>query len=300
MVWIKKLFEFQNVGSIEDDFEKTLQQLDEQSCHRKEIKGNSKRHSAVDHNSKSSESFKKTLKQLDEQESFQQKEVQSSPKHHSAVDPKPKPNENSPPEKKPSKEIPVKETSSSKLSSKLKRFEFGKRGHDIHTDLSGSCQDERNELQHKDKKVKLESHEKEKISRDKRGSPNKKESLQKDIRTKSEQVKSIKDEKSETDSKKVSGQSSKEEETSLKEEKKGVKVKEKPSTSEKKVTPKKPAKQDTQAPDTTPQDEKKKAARNSYLKFLHRSGPANPGSKSIPEVKLCFSLYKFIKNKSGI
>ncbi|XP_063867736.1 replication factor C subunit 1-like isoform X2 [Scylla paramamosain] len=264
--------------SSEKAFEKTLQQLDEgEDKQFKESKGSSKQRSAADHSSKSSENFQKTLKQLDEQKSHYHKEGKTIPKHPSVEEPKPKPNENSPPEKKPSKEIPTKQSAASKLSSKLKRFEFGKRDH-------GSCQNEGDELQHKDKKVKLESEEKEKIPRDKRDSPHKKASPQKDINVKSEQTKSIKEEKIDTGPKKVSGPSSKER-TYPKEEKKEVLVEEKHSMQEKKVTPKKPAKENTQAPDTTPQDEKKKTARNAYLKFMQRSGPANPGSKEIPEGK---------------
>ncbi|MPC45974.1 Replication factor C subunit 1 [Portunus trituberculatus] len=265
-----------NNDSSEKAFEKTLQQLDEEDFEiLKEIKESSKHRSAVDHSSKSSESFEKTLKQLDEQKTHH-KEVKASPKHSSVAEPKPKPNENSPPEKKTAKEIPAKQSTASKLGSKLKRFEFGKRDH-------GGCQNE-DELQHKDKKVKLVSEEKERMPKYKRDSPQKKTSPQKDIKVKSEQKKSTKEEKIDTDSKKVSGQSSKEG-ISQKEDKKDVQMKERHIVPEKKVTPKKAVKENTQAPDTTPQDEKKKAARDAYLKFRQRSGPANPGSKEIPEGK---------------
>lgn len=262
-----------NSDSSDKEFEKTLQQLDdEESKQFKESKGKSKHHSVADHSSKSSESFEKTLKQLDEQKSRHRKEVKTSPKRPSVEEPKPKPNENSPPEKKPSKEIPAKQSTASKLSSKLKRFEFGKRDH-------GSCQNEEDELQHKDKKVKLESEEKERMPKDKQDSPHKKASPHKDIKVKSEQTKTIKEDKLDTDSRRGSGASSKEG-TSQKEDKKETQVKEKHS-----VTPKKSGKEDTQASEATPQDEKKKAARDAYLKFRQRSGPANPGSKEIPEGK---------------
>ena len=212
----------------------------------------------MDHNSKSGESFIKTLEQLDERETHRRKEAKATPRREAVEDPKPKLNENSPPEKKPSKETPPKETTANKLSSKLKRFQFVKEDND--------AQKEGDELQHKDKKVKLESTEKEKIPRDKKPTPKKKESTQADVKAKSEHLKNIKDENVDAHSKKASKESIKEERT--------------PQKEEKKVTPKK---EDTQAPHATPDDDKKKTA---YMKFLRRSGPANPGSKSIPEVTL--------------
>lgn len=197
------------------------------------------------------------------------------------MEPKPKPNENSPPNKKPPKDSPhkekhSKETLSSKLSSKLKGFEFKKRDHDGSGDSAKVCKDE-SELQHKNKKVKLEPHDKEKPPKDARDSYIRKETPQKEVKTKHEQV------KSEKESQKVSGHSSKGEKLSpIKKEEENKTSN--PVATPKKVTPKKSVKEDSQPGDTTPQDEKKQAARNSYLKFLKRSGPANPGSKPIPEV----------------
>lgn len=233
--------------------------------------------------------FEKTLKQLDKEQSRPRKEVKSSPKHHPVVEPKPKPNENSPPNKNPPKDSSIKEkhskeTLSHKLSSKLKGFEFKKRDHDGSGDSSKNCKDE-SELQHKDKKAKLEPYDKEKPPKDTRDSYDvKKETPQKEVKTKTEQVKSVKEENSEKESKKASGHSSKGAKISPVKKEEESKTGN-PTATPKKVTPKKPTKEDSQPGDTTPQDEKKQAARNSYLKFLKRSGPANPGSKSIPEGK---------------
>lgn len=204
------------------------------------------------------------------------------------MEPKPKPNENSPPNKNLPNDSPHKEkpkaTLSSRLSSKLKGFEFKKRDHDGPSD---SSKDESSELQHKDKKARLEHCDKEKPPKDKKDSPFKKETPQKEVKIKTEEGKSVREEKSEKNSKNVSRHSSKGEKISPVKKDNEIKT-EKATATPEKVTPKKPTKEESQAVDTTPQEEKKMAARNSYLKFLKRSGPANPGSKSIPEVSIVF------------
>lgn len=123
----------------------------------------------------------------------------------------------------------------------------------------------------------MELKEKEKHPEVSKGTPSKKEVK------KAEQEKNVREEKGEKESMNVSKYSSKGDKVSpVKKEK----IKTEKQTTAQEVTPQKSAKEDSQPVDTTPQDEKKKAARDSYLKFLKRSGPANPGSKSIPEVNL--------------
>ncbi|XP_071552942.1 replication factor C subunit 1 [Panulirus ornatus] len=196
-------------------------------------------------------------------------------------DEKPKPNENSPPNKNP-----VQSTVSSKLSSKLKAFQYNKgtdgenRNHyrdgreDRGKETVQSLGTLKQKISEKDVKTEgkkyIESPSKEVKSFKKEEKITKKEKQRKEERV-------IKKEK------RILDENIKTESVSLMKHfpdaiiEAAVKV-------EKKVTPEKTntSKITTEA-DITPQDEKKKHSREAYFKFLRRSGPANPGSKEIPE-----------------
>ncbi|XP_037773561.1 replication factor C subunit 1-like [Penaeus monodon] len=205
------------------------------------------RDSSIDDNS--DDDFEKTLEQLDRQQQHASKRPKQETKSPSGKETKPKPNENSP----PNKDSP-KGGLASKLSAKLKES----------TDIK-AIKDEKTTPQ-KDKE-KLHSHEKKKKY---------KAEKHEDVQSPNEKDKNIIAEKKERIS-------PKKEKITPKKEKGNPSDKEALSVVKKK-TPKKSETSESEEVGSTPQpEEKKKNSKAAYLKFLQRSGPSNPGSKEIPE-----------------
>ncbi|XP_037773118.1 replication factor C subunit 1-like [Penaeus monodon] len=211
------------------------------------LKRKKSRDSSIDDNS--DDDFEKTLEQLDRQQQHASKRPKQETKSPSGKETKPKPNENSP----PNKDSP-KGGLASKLSAKLKES----------TDIK-AIKDEKTTPQ-KDKE-KLHSHEKKKKY---------KAEKHEDVQSPNEKDKNIIAEKKERIS-------PKKEKITPKKEKGNPSDKEALSVVKKK-TPKKSETSESEEVGSTPQpEEKKKNSKAAYLKFLQRSGPSNPGSKEIPE-----------------
>lgn len=201
---------------------------------------------------------------------------------------------------------------SSKLSARFKAFECKKREYDEANTTKDMSTKEDPELLHRDKKMKVAPSEKEESSeesvikeeknrgkeREKKHGKMKKEDSR-NITPKKEKKKSPSkavDETKETTTRKVTPK--REIKDTPKKEHKSKPGKRLSSNIEievKKETPKKESPKKVEGgtnghtkEELTPQDEKKKNAREAYLKFLRRSGPANPGSKVIPEVRSWF------------
>ncbi|XP_068241805.1 replication factor C subunit 1 [Palaemon carinicauda] len=250
----------------------------------------------------SDEDFKKTLKELEETRKKEKdslhkqkdkfKEITPKKTKHEAKsishnEEKPKPNENSPPKEKSNKN-----SLSTKLSSMANKIEK--------KDKHGGEREERNqevtphkEKKHDHRKEGSYSHEKKRKHSDSndgdgkiKRTPDKNDNVHKKQKfeglVKQEEVKTPKRELH--DSSKKEKKDEKNDATPAKESNENGKEKSPKKEKQERVSPiKKEIMSDIE---TTPvAEEKKKNARASYLKFLQRSGPSNPGSKIIPEGK---------------
>ncbi|KAK4324456.1 hypothetical protein Pmani_004904 [Petrolisthes manimaculis] len=247
--------------------------------------------------------FSKTLAQLDEEETHKPKKPISDSKA-SHNEEKPKPNENSPPNKIKPEEKHSNLSQSSKLSARFRAFECRKREHEEASIPKSTKEDPK--LLHRDKKIKLASTEKiveskdesvtkkdshkEEKARDKEREKKKSDEVR-GITPKKEKKESpwkVKDEAKKTTENKITPK--KEIKESSKKKPKNTPGKKLSSDIEIEVKKESPKKVDDGSnghteQESTPQDEKKNNAREAYMKFLRRSGPANPGSKVIPEGK---------------
>lgn len=254
--------------------------------------------------------FDKTLQQLDEQQSTHKKARLESASP-SRSEEKPKPNENSPPNKNP----PQKGIAS-KLSAKLKEFECKKRDYsDQEKSSEHDGKFETRDKVHSPEKLRQDSREVVMKSDSKiLKSLNKEESLKytedrsqkgdrKEEHIHKTQDKVIKEEKKvRTHENSEKGTPKKDTANTAESYSKDKKISpkkdkvysggEKTIKEEKNVTPVKSKKTDDSSQiNSTPQDDKKQQARTAYMQYLRRSGPANPGSKLIPEVRQICSMY---------
>ncbi|XP_064079076.1 replication factor C subunit 1-like [Macrobrachium nipponense] len=278
-----------------DDFAKTLQELDEKK---------NKEKSSSQHEKK--DDFAKTLQELDEKRNKEKyssqhekkekskditpKKTKHESKSESHNEEKPKPNENSPPD-----ENAKKSSLSSKLSAKINSFEKKDK-------LEVEKKERTREVTpHKEKKRDhrkegSSSHEKKrKHSDDGRNNRRDRTPDKNDNIHKKQKLSTQKDEgfakQEEKGAPKRERYESGEKEKCVEQRdvtpSKQKNEKEKSSSMKEKpkgITPKK--EEIASDIETTPQpDEKKKIARAAYFKFLQRSGPSNPGSKPIPEGK---------------
>lgn len=265
----KKEVEVVDVHS-DEDFEKTLQELDEKS---------------------NKEKYSSQHEQKEKSKDITPKKTVQESKSVSHNEEKPKPNENSPPS-----ENAKKSSLSSKLSAKVNSFEkkdklegekrertqevtphkekkhdHGKERSSSHKKKRKHSEDDRNNRRDRTPDKNDNIHKKQKLSTQKDEGLVKQEEkgMPKRERYESGEKEKSDDQKDVTPSKQKN--ENKEKSSSMKEKPKGL-------------TPKKG--EIASDIETTPQpDEKKKNARAAYFKFLQRSGPSNPGSKLIPEGK---------------
>ncbi|KAG7155024.1 Replication factor C subunit 1-like [Homarus americanus] len=256
-----------------------------------------KRKSDDFHESQSDDAFERTLQQLDKEKQQVSKKPRIERKSSSHNEEKPKPNEYSPPNK-----TSLKLGLCSKLSAKLKQFE-------CNTDKYG---DEETAQRNSNREEKLHTLENKHIEKDVKTGTECKEIGRTEDKAVKKEEKFVKKERQieeenimKPEEKIFKKERQNKEENLIKPEEKTFKrdkitpkkenkvspknhkpniIIEKKQKEEKKVTPKKTEddRESTEA-DSTPQDEKKKHARASYMKFLQRPGPANPGSKLLPE-----------------
>nr|XP_045582058.1 replication factor C subunit 1-like [Procambarus clarkii] len=268
------------------DFEKTLHQLDHQHLPKKPKSSSHKEDKPKPNedclpDKEPPNDFEKTLHQLDHQH------LPKKPKSSSRKEDKQKPSEDCLPDKEP----PQLTGLSSKLSEKLKQFACKKEINEEEKTPHKSSSIERNrESVQNHERTKQSSVEKVETETKCKGSTVKEkifvnddersikyEKVKESTRREEKRAKNLENVK-ETDNVAPEGKK----EISHKKEKRDTSA-EKKVKEGKTATPKK--EDNNKEPDeaeSTPQD-KKKQSKEAYMKYLRRSGPANPGSKLIPQ-----------------